>query len=88
VSVAAEYDPVDVCTPLAEATLGPPTHAGNGTSASVLPAATSSAIQPATFDQPAACQVSNGPSVHPKPQRIARSTSRALSAIAARWYAQ
>ena len=49
--------------------------------ASALPAAMSSAIQPATSLQPAACQVSNGPICQPKPQRIARSTSRALSAI-------
>ena len=47
----------------------------------VLPAAMSSSIQPATRCQPAACQISNGPWFQPKPQRTARSRSRALSAM-------
>ena len=37
--------------------------------------------------QPAACQVSKGPVVQPKPQRMAKSTSRALSAMSPRWTA-
>ena len=44
------------------------------------PAAMSSATAAAMPCQPAACQVSNGPCPQPKPQRMARSRSRALSA--------
>jgi hypothetical protein len=45
---------------------------------SALPAAMSSCTHSATCFQPAACQPSNGPSFQPKPQRIARSTSRVV----------
>ena len=50
---------------------------------SALPASMSSLIHCATCFQPASCHSSNGPCFTPKPQRIAKSTSRALSAIAA-----
>ena len=46
------------------------THVGSGTFASALPAAMSSASQPAISFQPAACQISNGPICQPKPQRM------------------
>jgi hypothetical protein len=50
--------------------------------------AMSARIISATACQPAACQVSNGPCAQPKPQRIARSMSRALSAMSPRCTAQ
>ena len=47
-------------------------------------AAMSSLIHPPILLQPAACQVSKGPWFQPKPQRMAKSRSRALSAISSR----
>ncbi len=57
----AEYEPALPCTPVRPSV----THAGSGALLIALPAAMSSAIQPATCCQPAACQVSNGPSFQP-----------------------
>ena len=59
------------------------TQAGSGALAERLAGAMSSLIQPATCVQPAACQSSKGPCFMPKPQRIAKSTSRAVSAMSA-----
>ena len=56
---------------------------GQGLSLMARPAAMSSATAWAICCQPAACQVSNGPWAQPKPQRMARSRSRALSATLA-----
>ena len=56
---------------------------GRGLSLMARPAAMSSATAWAICCQPAACQVSNGPWAQPKPQRMARSRSRALSATLA-----
>jgi hypothetical protein len=83
-----EYDPLTEWTPFASATLPENTHAGSGAFESALPASMSSLIHEATSAQPADCQISNGPVLQPKPQRSARSTSRALSAIVARWTAE
>jgi hypothetical protein len=68
--------------------LAPPspsnTQGGSGALLSALPASMSSFTHCATCDQPAACHSSNGPWLVPKPQRIAKSMSRALSATSAR----
>jgi hypothetical protein len=74
-----------VCTPFS-ATGALNTQSGSGASLSALPASMSS-LTHGDLLQPAACQVSNGPTLQPKPQRIAKSTSRALSAIDSRWTA-
>jgi hypothetical protein len=84
VSSEAEKDPSGPCTPLRPSVTQP----GSGAFAMALPAAMSSAIQPATCCQPAACHSSKGPSFQPKPQRMAKSTSRAQCAISARCTAQ
>ncbi len=73
-----------MCTPPASATGPLNTHSGSGALLSALPASMSSWIIFATSSQPASCHSSNGPCFMPKPQRIAWSTSRALSAIVAR----
>ena len=52
--------------------------------AMALPAAMSSAIQAATCCQPPPARSRTGPRSQPKPQRMAKSRSRALSAISAR----
>ena len=64
-----------MCTPVRAGSVA---QAGSGVFAMALPAAMSAAIQPATCCQPAACQISNGPLSQPKPQRTAKSRSRAL----------
>jgi hypothetical protein len=57
------------------------TQAGSGALLSALPASMSALTHSATCFQPASCHSSNGPCFMPKPQRIAKSTSRALSAM-------
>ena len=59
-------------------------HAGSGVRHKALPASMSSCTMRATSNQPASCHSSNGPCFMPKPQRMAWSTSRAVSAIEAR----
>ncbi len=81
---AALHEPSGVCTPPASATGPSNTHFGSGALASALPASMSSWIHCATCFQPASCHSSKGPCFMPKPQRIARSMSRALSAMSAR----
>ena len=76
---AALYEPSGACTPSRSNT-----QAGKGTSDIARPWAMSSRTISATAVQPAACQVSNGPCAQPKPQRMAKSMSRALSAMSAR----
>src|SRR5471032_171756 len=83
----AEYEPCGVCTPPFSATGPSNTQAGKGAPHSAVPASMSSLTQVATCDQPAACHVSNGPTFQPKPQRMAKSMSRALSAIVSKWMA-
>jgi hypothetical protein len=73
-----------VCTPPASATGPLNTQSGSGAVDSALPASMSSWIHCATCSQPASCHSSNGPCFMPKPQRMAKSTSRAVSAIDAR----
>ncbi|MDT4856121.1 hypothetical protein FQZ97_905000 [compost metagenome] len=75
------HEPCAVCTPPASATRPLNTHSGSGALESALPASMSSWIIFATSSQPASCQSSNGPCFMPKPQRMAWSTSRAVSAI-------
>ncbi len=82
---AGEYEPLAPCTPVRP---GSSTHSGKGSEAMVLPAAISSFIQFAIWLQPAACQVSKGPRSQPKPQRNAKSKSRALFAMLSRCTAQ
>ncbi|MCY1219744.1 hypothetical protein D9M72_317310 [compost metagenome] len=82
--VRAEYDPSGACTPWRP---GSSAQAGSGASLMLRPAAMSSATAAAMPCQPAACQVSNGPCDQPKPQRMARSRSRALSATCSSWAA-
>jgi hypothetical protein len=79
-----EYEPSGECTPARPSV----THAGSGVLLIVLPAAMSSEIHFATCCQPAACHVSNGPIFQPKPQRIAKSRSRAQCAMSPRCTAQ
>ncbi len=80
----ALHEPSGVCTPPASATGPSNTHFGSGALLSALPASMSSCTHFATCDQPASCQSSNGPCFMPKPQRIAKSMSRALSAMSPR----
>ena len=75
-----EYEPSGACAPWRA---GSSAQAGRGLSLMARPAAMSSATAWAICCQPAACQVSNGPWAQPKPQRMARSRSRALSATLA-----
>jgi len=63
------------------------TQAGSGALVRALPLSISSFTHWAIWVQPADCQVSNGPTLQPKPQRIAKSMSRALSAIESKWNA-
>ena len=76
-----DHEPSGVCTPPAFATGPSNTHFGSGTLASASPASMSAFTHSAICFQPAACHVSNGPVDQPKPQRSAKSTSRAVSAI-------
>ena len=69
--------PASACTPSRPSL----TQAGNAALLKVLPAAMSSLIHSTTCFQPAACQISNGPMSQPKPQRMAKSMSRALWAM-------
>jgi len=78
--VSAENDASGECTPWRPSV----THFGSGALAMVLPALMSSSIHLATCCQPAACHSSNGPRAQPKPQRMAKSTSRALWAMSPR----
>ena len=80
----ALHEPSGVCTPPASATGPLKTQSGSGALLSALPASISSLIQFATCSQPACCHSSNGPWLAPKPQRIAKSMSRAVSAMLAR----
>jgi len=84
---AALYEPSGRCTPASPPPRPSKTQFGSGALLSALPASMSSLIHCATCDQPAACQSSNGPWLVPKPQRIAKSTSRAVLAMSARWKA-
>ncbi|MNT13594.1 hypothetical protein D3C72_1485690 [compost metagenome] len=83
----AEYEPSGVCTPPLSATGPSKTQAGSGALHSAWPASMSSLTQLATCSQFDACHVSNGPTFQPKPQRMAKSMSRALSATVSRWMA-
>ncbi len=79
-----DHEPSGVCTPSALATGPSNTHFGSGAFDNASPASMSAFTHSATCFQPAACQVSNGPVDQPNPQRRAKSTSRAVSAIDSR----
>ena len=84
----ALQDPAGVCTPPASATGPLKTQSGNGVLHSALPASISSLIICATLSQPASCHNSNGPCFIPKPQRMAKSMSRAVSATSCKCTAE
>ncbi len=77
---AGLHEPSGRCTPSRPSN----TQAGSGACESALPASMSAFTHSATCFQPASCHSSNGPWLVPKPQRIAKSTSRAVSAMSAR----
>src|ERR1700694_1950777 len=79
--LVGDQEPCAVCTPRFSATGPENAQAGSAAFESALPDSISSLTQLATCCQPAACQFSNGPVDQPKPQRSAKSTSRALSAM-------
>ena len=79
-----DHEPSGVCTPAAFATGPSNTHFGSGALLSASPASISACTHSAICFQPAACQVSNGPVLQPNPQRNAKSTSRAVSAMVSR----
>ena len=85
--VVGFQEPSAWCTPPLSATGPLNTQSGSGDLHKALPASISSCTILATSSQPASCHNSKGPCCMPKPQRMARSKSRAVSATSCRWIA-